>query len=225
MRWIHYILSLLALQVICLASFSQTIDVSPVGTVSEYKDGTFHTSSVMEVKAPFHVVKSVYLSIVDGMKTSPTKELDWAFLNMSKATGSREEFLMREEGVKYDPKNNKYQLKLRIGLKDQEPGLYNIDAKLKTQTYPNGKYEISFCTTQKIKIMNTCGITLHLMQKDANTSVVCLHSDMSFSWFFNIFFTEKRYKNVLEWRLEQFLLNVKNRSESHYKMMKTVNTL
>ena len=63
------------------------------------------------------------------------------------------------------------------------------------------------------------------MQKDANTSVVCLHSDMSFSWLFNIFFTEKRYKNVLEWRLEQFLINVKNSSESHHKMVKTVNTL
>ncbi len=225
MRWIRYILSLLALQFVCMTNFSQTMEVSPVGTFSEYKDGTFHTSCVMEINAPYHVVKSVYLSIVEGMKTSPTKDLDWAFQNMSKTTGSREEFLLREEGVVYNPQSNKYQLKLKIGLKDHEPGLYTINANLKTHTYPNGKYEISFRTTQKIKIMNTCGIILHLMQKDANTSVVCLHSDMSFSWLFNIFFTEKRYKNVLEWRLEQFLLNVKNRSESHHKMVKTVNTL
>lgn len=225
MRWIRYILSLLALQFVCMTNFSQTMDVSPVGTFSEYKDGTFHTSCVMEINAPYHVVKSVYLSIVEGMKSSPTKDLDWAFQNMSKTTGSREEFLLREEGVVYNPQSNKYQLKLKIGLKDHEPGLYTINANLKTQTYQNGKYEISFRTTQKIKIMNSCGITLHLMQKDANTSVVCLHSDMSFSWLFNIFFTEKRYKNVLEWRLEQFLLNVKNRSESHHKMVKTVNTL
>jgi len=46
-----------------------------------------------------------------------------------------------------------------------------------------------------------------------------LETHTKFGWFFNIFITQSRYKSIMEWRLKQYVQNLKNEAERREKSL------
>ncbi|MBQ4035315.1 MAG: hypothetical protein II623_07635, partial [Paludibacteraceae bacterium] len=54
---------------------------------------------------------------------------------------------------------------------------------------------------------------LTAMPQPEGKSLILVKSDMSFGWFFNLFFTESRYRSVMEWRIQGLTMNIKKKAE------------
>ena len=37
-----------------------------------------------------------------------------------------------------------------------------------------------------------------------------------FGWFFNLFITQKRFRNIVEWRMQEFMRNLRTEAEKRY---------
>ena len=61
-----------------------------------------------------------------------------------------------------------------------------------------------------VKKMNT---TFLMIPKKEKGVWFILESHAQFGWFFNIFITQSRYKSIMEWRLKQYVHNLKNEAE------------
>src|SRR5574344_2364924 len=80
-----------------------SIQALRLGTSSEYRNGSFYTSVVCLVDAPYAKVSSTLDEVDAGMKESPTKSIPWAWRNLGQLKNPDENDLrLSENGVSYD---------------------------------------------------------------------------------------------------------------------------
>jgi hypothetical protein len=211
----HYISSLILVN-LAFVTFSQTA-VQHNGKneiYSEYKDGRyFHTHCVYVVNAPFEYAATILDEIFEGMKTAPTSKLEWAFSGLGDV-GAKEDMLLYEKGVSYNPLNYEYLLKLHVIVKNDKDMEIDLIGNLRNESFKTEEKIVSLALTKKIKVLHDGIITMSAIPYTDNSSIIILHSQLKFGWFFNLFFTQKRYKSIMEWRLAGFLNNVKKRIET-----------
>ena len=183
-------------------------------THSEYIEGRFfHTYSTYFVNAPISETDKIFTEILEGFKTSPVKDLSWAFEGLGDV-GAKEDVLMYERSVTFDKNTSKYVLDLLVVMNNDKEMVVEVEGELKNAIHATGKREITLKVTKKVKILNEGIICITAIPHINNTTVIILHSKLRFGWIFDMFFTQNRYKNILEWRFDGFLKNVKNRVET-----------
>ncbi len=184
---------------------------------SEYGEGRyFHTYCVCMVKAPCQFANEVLDEVFQGMRTAPTSNLEWAFHGLGDV-GAKEDMLLYEKGVSHDPGSSEYILNLLVVMKNEKEMQVQILGELKKYLQSSGGKTVSLDLTKKVKILQDGIISITAIPHTDNTSIVTLHSQLQFGWFFNLFFTQNRYKNIMEWRFDGFLKNVRNRIENKSK--------
>ena len=93
----------------------------------------------------------------------------------------------------------------------------SITTLLTTKKYTSGKStaNMDFISSNGfVKKMNTTFSTIPKKEKGV---WFILETRAQFGWFFNIFITQNRYKSTLEWRLKQYVHNLKNEAERREK--------
>jgi hypothetical protein len=210
----RYIVSFILLS-LTYASFSQSA-ISHNGkneVYSEYKDGRyFHTHCVYLVNAPFNYAAEILDEVFEGMKTAPTANLNWAFSGLGDV-GAKEDMLLSEKGVSYNPTNAEYLLNLQIIVKDGQNMEVEVAGNLKKRSLQTGEKTLTLEVTKKIKVLQDGMISIAVVPYTNNSSIVILHSKLKFGWFFNLFFSQKRYRDIMEWRFAGFLKNIKEKIE------------
>jgi len=184
---------------------------------SEYGEGRyFHTYCTYMAKAPFHIANEVLDEVFNGMTKAPTTNLKWAFGGLGDV-GAEEDVLIYEKGVSYNPNSSEYFLNLLIIVKNEKEMQVEVCGELKNVSQIPGEKTICLAITKKIKILQDGKIIVTAIPHTNNTSIITLHSQLRFGWFFNLFFTQNRYKSIMEWRFDSFLKNVRNRMEDKAK--------
>lgn len=184
-----------------------------LGTHSTYSNSAFHTTAAYLVDVPVSKLDDVLHQIYVGIQDKPTKNLKWLFKNLGHHNNVEDDIVMAEKGFFFDPETSKYLLKLAIAMKKGDKFMYfDVEGNL-CEARINGKKNVKLTVTKKIKILNSACFSLTAMPQPGGKSLILLKSDMSFGWFFNLFFTESRYRSVMEWRIQGLAMNVKKRAE------------
>ncbi|MCQ2206601.1 MAG: hypothetical protein MJZ02_00075 [Paludibacteraceae bacterium] len=184
-----------------------------VGTSSTYTDGAFHTTSAYIVDAPVSELDKVLHEIYVGIQDKPTKNLKWLWKNLGHHSNVEDDVVLSERGFSFDPRTSSYLLKLGLAMhKGDKPMLFNVEGKLREST-TGGKKNVLLTVTKKIKILNSASFSLTSVPQAGGKSLILVKSDMAFGWFFNMFFTESRYRSIMEWRIQGLTMNVKKRVE------------
>lgn len=184
-------------------------------TISEYKDGRyFHTNSTITVNAPMEQVAEALNDLLNGLKKSPTKDLKWAFDGLSKSKSVDDNVKLFEKNVTYDKATSDYSITMLMITDNKSEYEFKIEGELKNVTYNTGRREVCLHVTKKVKVLSDGLISITAVPKDDNTTILMLHSKLKFGFIIDMFFTQKRYKEIIEWRLAGFLSNIKKRAEA-----------
>jgi len=95
----------------------------------------------------------------------------------------------------------------------------SISCLLTTKNSPNGKRTANMDLISSngfVKKMNT-SFSLILQKEKGNWFTLEVHTQ--FGWFFNVFITQSRYKESMEWRLKQYIHNLKNEAEKRERTL------
>ena len=209
----HFIL-LFFLAVSAVTAFSN----DDITISSRFEDGHF----VSHCKVKVDVSDAVAHKLVDDFIRQSKYHLDslfmWALKDL-KLQGEKGELLVFNlKSGKYDSKSNVVHGKMDVSV----PGIYTIDDfSVDTRTTKtvaeNGQITMFFEVTEAAAFVKTTTATLKIVRIDEKTAICTMNSRMSFGWFFNIFITQKRYKEMAEWRFKQLMVNLKKTAEKTSK--------
>ena len=188
------------------------------GTKSAYKDGVFFTEVVYEMDASANVASAVVDEIYEGMQTAPTSKLGWAWKNLGRHQNVENDIMMWEKGVSLNPSTSAYSLCLAIQMAGQdEPMLFDVEGTLKRRNGKGRNRRVELDVTKKIKILNSASFVVESFPYEKGRSLIVVKTRIRFGWFFRMFFSEQRYRQIMEWRIQGFALNIKNHTESKAK--------
>jgi len=98
------------------------------------------------------------------------------------------------------------------------PNLY-IDSKLSQKAHTNGRRDVRldlYSDNTFLKKMD--GVCSYIPKGNNRAAYYTLETHIMFGWFFDIFITQKRYKQILEWRLKRLVYNIKLEAEKQQKL-------
>lgn len=103
-----------------------------------------------------------------------------------------------------------------VGIKSLKE--VSVDSKLTLRTYTSGKREVKLDLCKpNMFIKSMSGSFYFVPKRDGKMAYLQFRTNIGFSWFFDVFITQKRYQSILEWRLRQVLLNIREESEKRSK--------
>ena len=198
--------------------FSSTSD----SIKSNYANGEFHTFCQLAVNSNDSISNEVVNKFVYQMCYDLDGLFKWGLKGMSLSNS-------KDELLKFDFKTTKYDKKTSIlrGIGDViVPGITTfpdvfIDSKVVLLKYANGNRDVKLeLVSENTFIKNMVGTFSFIPKNDKKTAYYKLETHIQFGWFFNIFITQTRYKKIMEWRIKQLLINMKEESEKRQKQLK-----
>lgn len=211
------ILNVFCLIVLCSVKSSSKDSISTI-----YSDGRFYTYCQMGTNVPDSISNRVVSQFVTQMCYDLDGLFKWGLKGMSLANG-------KDELLKFDFKKTEYDKKTFIlrGIGDViVPGVTTfpnifVDSKLTQTKLNNGQRKVQLNLVGKNAFIKSMKGVFSFVPKGKNsTGYYLLESNIEFSWFFNVFVTQKKYKKIMEWRLRQLVLNIKEESEKREKALK-----
>ena len=88
-----------------------------------------------------------------------------------------------------------------------------VDSRLTDRKYPNGRNTINIDLLYSDVFFKKMGGTLTVVPKKNNTAAFTLETHIRFGWFFSLFITKNRFRQIMEWRLKKFVHNLKDEAE------------
>lgn len=197
--------------------------------VSSYSSGVFRSDASVDVSCSRDAINLVMDSLLADFAREPEHLFVWAFYG----TGVQDEsapsdaFILQYDSVIYHPEKEQLNLYLSIlvpHFKDihgievearltDNRRINGIAPKEKTGVGYNANRVINFRVRYSGKLLKELHASLTMVPSDSGKQKLYLKTHCEFGSFFNLFITQKMYRNVVEWRLEQFLLNLQRTAE------------
>lgn len=193
---------------------------SPIDTISTvYKEGEFITSCTVLVNASDSVGYLVTKEFDYQMRYNLDALFPWALkgLNLRKEKNELLEFYFKST------KFNKETGVIR-GIGDviipnviTFPNI-TIDSKLSQKKYTNGKSSFDLDLVNSEGFIKKMHCTFNLVPIKNNKCLFNLETHIRFGWFFDIFISKNRFKNIMEWRLKRYVHNLKDEAERRERL-------
>ncbi len=201
--------------------------------ITTYTDKTFHTECAVPVEASFDIANEIVDQMIAEFNTDPELLFNWALYGAGKQNDSEKEvFLLNFKHTEYIAAEGYGRAVLDVIV----PHLTTVkdvilEARVKDEY---GSAEIdSFITADSCRLdmitkwsrrffidaqysgnlLKAAYGNLYIIPTGENTCVYYMDMHVRFGWFFNIFISKKTYKNTVEWRIVQYLENLKRESE------------
>jgi hypothetical protein len=210
------LLFIILLLPLCLSAKREYQSPHPLkyNTLTTYENRTFKTTSSFTVKAPYSTANKVMEKFILDLDRDPYS----LFNNMLKGMGdepasstasnskqSSGKFSIEIKSCVFDTAHNYYigKLDFHIGKAVIEDiTLYGRITKHYHKDYAVFTFEL--LNNPVAKKAQGIIVVKHLGE---NLTKAELTAEFQFSWFLNIFFSTKNYKDVAEWRLDKFMQN------------------
>ena len=210
------ILFLLAIVTISKASSSDSISTI-------YKNGEFITYCQVRVDASDTISNTVTKDFVYQMHDNLDALFGWALKGMNLRKEKNELMVFYFKSTKYNKDTHTVR-----GIGDViVPGVITfpniiVDSRLTEKRYTNGKSSVDIDLLYSDGFLKKMYGIFTVIPKRNNTSLFTFETHIRFGWFFNIFITQHRFKQIMEWRLKKLVHNLRDEAERREK--KTVIT-
>ncbi len=175
-----------------------------------YSQRTYHTEKTFPVEASADSVNTVIDRFVYEMQTDPNQLFDWVFAG----TGTQGD--TAKDAIQLVFYESEY-------IPEDKHGLLHIDIKTNgktrfenmiletwaTETFSDATRDLNIKMDVSSRLIDDANINFHVTPTSDTTSLVAFDSHIKFGWFFNLFISRRTYRNVIEWRFDLFLENLK----------------
>ncbi len=175
-----------------------------------YTQRTYHTEKTFAVQAPADSVNTVIDRFVYELQTDPNLLFDWIFAGTGTVGDTAKDALQL---VFYE---SEY-------IPEEKHGLLHIDIKTNgktrfenliletwaTDSLRDSTRDLRIKLNVSSRLLDEANVNFHITPTSDTTSLVAFDSHIRFGWFFNLFISRRTYRNVIEWRFDTFLENLK----------------
>lgn len=180
---------------------------------SIYKDGKFSTHYELSSKGSADLALTLADYLVNDFHYAPGHLFEWALKDLG-LQNKDNELIIVFKSSKHD-----VQTGVTHGVFDiVVPGVttfsnIKVDAIVTRTKFTSGVIKVSAkIIYSSLLLKNALCTVLFIPQKNDEIHFVT-DMDLEFGWFFNLFITQKRYKNIVEWRIKKFSENMVNECE------------
>jgi len=199
-----------------LLSFQST--AAPVDSIwTVYKDGEFFTQCQQRVNASNQVVNEVTNDLVNDFHNASGNLFNWALKDLG-LQDEKNELIIVYKSSAHDEKTG-----ITHGVFDIVVPHFTtfknikVDAKVSKVKYTNGNTNVNADILYSTLLLDKAFGTFTVIPQKNDDQIFVTTIKIKFGWFFNLFITKKRYKSIVEWRVEKFTENMKNQCEQRQK--------
>ena len=183
--------------------------------LTTYQKGVYEDVGQIEMHCTPAAAHAVLDSLMADFTNAPEHMFAWAFYGTGeqKDDARKQGFIIHYDTVQYNPQTEVVYVTMTLfspkGKMDKlhiEPVLWDHPA---TAASPRTIY---FDIHEFKNLIKWIDAKLELETSDT-TQVLHITTHCKFGWFFNMFISRKMYRNTVEWRIEQFLQNLRNTAE------------
>lgn len=195
--------------------------------VTTLSRGAFVTDCSVEIKAPVDEANPYVDRLMYELQTNPDLLFSWAFKGTGKQAeeipqdrsqkaqeNSKDAILLNLQSIEFDSVNRVSHMVYNIDV-GGVPKFKNINVE--TQVLDS---MVGFNRHMRLNIkydgplVKKVYCNFRVMPQSPSTCRLEVTTYLKFGWFFSIFVSKKMYKNVLEWRIERFMNNMKEITET-----------
>ncbi len=180
-----------------------------------YSQRTFHTEKTFTIEASADSVNTVINRFAYEMQTDPDLLFDWVFAG----TGTQGDTVKDALQIVY--KESRY-------IPEERHGMLNVDIRTNgkvrfkdmlletwvTEEQRDSTHDLSILMKVSSRLLDEARFNFHVTPLSSTTAQVTFDSHIRFGWFFNIFISRRTYRNVIEWRFDLFLENLRRYTET-----------
>lgn len=178
--------------------------------ISSEKEGKYHTRYQLKASDCADKANETADYLISDYKNNTAHLFEWALKDLGLQSDKNEVVIVFKSST-YNPTTN-----VTSGIFDiKVPGIktfhdVRVDAIVTKTVYTSGV--IKATTTiiySSLLLKSATGSILFIPQKN-NDLVIQTEAKFDFGWFFNLFITRKRYKDIVEWRIIRFTENMRD---------------
>ena len=196
------------------------IFANPNDSVSTiYKNGEFVSYSQVAVNASDSISNVVINRFVSQMCYDIDGLFEWGLKGLSLPKEKDELLVFHFKSTNYN-KNTGILRAIGDVVVPNVTTLNNlyVDSKVIQKTYADGRRDVSLKLSSENTFLNDMhGVFRFYPKKNKKAAYYTIETHIKFGWFFDIFVTQKRYKQILEWRILKVMHNLKEESEKRQK--------
>ena len=181
-----------------------------------YQQGEFISYCSVVTEVPLKVADSVVDDLISQFRGDPELLFEWAFKDLGKQPGdkSKNDVLIKLKLATFDKMTGKSLLLTDVIVSDYTT--YEnvaIESKVTKTKMNSGKTRVFVDIFYSNALLKKAYGTFFVVPLDENRVMMSVQIHVRFGWFFNIFITQKRYRNLVEWRMKGFMNNMRNEAE------------
>lgn len=194
---------------------------SPTDSISTiYQDSEFITKSQVWVNASDSIANTIINDFSNQICYTLDPLFGWALKGMNLRKEKNELIMFYFKSTSFDNKTNVIHCLGDVIV----PGVLTLPdisfyCKVTPKVFQNGNRNITVDLLRSsgfIKKMKSSFSVIHGKGKEKGVWFT-FETRTSFGWFFNIFITQSRYKSTMEWRINQYMHNMKDEAEQREK--------
>ena len=192
-----------------------TIILSILLTVlSTYHAGVYESVGEVEMHCSVADANAVMDQLMHDFEHDPHHIWAWAFWGTGEQKDERKQgFVIHYDTVRYDAPAQLLKIDMCLISPRGKTDHLHVEPTL-SDTQHVGTRAIYFGVDDFKNLIKHVDATLTLTTTDdPNVQHLKVLTHCRFGWFFNLFISRKMYRNTVEWRMEQFLDNLRNTAE------------
>ncbi len=180
-----------------------------------YAQRTYHTEKIFSIEASADSVNQVIDRFVYELQTNPDLLFTWVFAG----TGSQGDTV--KDAMQLVFHEARY-------VPEEKHGYLNIDIKTNgkvrfrdmvletwvTDSMNGVTRDVPIKLAVSSRLLDAASFNFHVTPITDTNTRVSFDSHIKFGWFFNLFISRRLYRNVIEWRFDTFLDNLRRYIET-----------
>ena len=199
-----------------------------LSVLTTYHKGVYETVGEVELTCSPTEANAVMDSIMADFEHNPHHVWAWMFYGTGeqKDDNRKQGFVIHYDSVRYDAPAETLYIDMTLFSPRGKASNLHVEPTLSDSRRvggiaPEGHSGIGYQSERSIffgvknfkNMIKYCDATLTLTPSDNGTQRLQVVTHCQFGWFFNLFISRKMYRNTVEWRVEQFLENLRCKAE------------
>lgn len=183
-----------------------------------YENSMFQTYCQKVVNSSMAIADGTVDDFIGQFRGDPELLFEWALKDLGQQTDNDKNAVILElKSTTFNPETSVGAILTDIVV----PGFttfkdINIDSKVTKTKLANGSTRVFVDVYYSNSFLKKAYGTFYVKPISNNQVLLTINVNVKFGWFFDIFITQRRYKNIAEWRINGFMENMKKEAEYRY---------
>lgn len=186
---------------------------------TKYHSQEYVSYGYVAVEATLQTAETVVNDLIDDFVGDPAVLFEWALKGLGKADeDKRNELMLILRETKFDKMSATSRITTDIAIADIVVAKnIVIEGKVTQTKRENGALEVNVEIKNSNFFVRKANGTFFVLPQAKGLSYV-MRVNVTFGWFVNLFITQQRYSDMIEWRIMGFLKNMREETERRTKI-------